>query len=50
MLSLMGKDNSKFRCSKLSQGWNIVNKDLVPPALIVGSYTKAPCEWAQSTQ
>ena len=46
MLGLVGKEGSEMRCSKLSQGWNVVNKDLFLPALIVGSYTKVLCEWA----
>ena len=41
VLGLMGKESSGLRFSKLSQGWNIVNKDLFLPALIVGSYSKA---------
>ena len=46
MLGLMGKVGSEQRCSKLSQGWNVVNKDLFLPALIAGSYTNMPRERA----
>ena len=28
------------------EGWNIVNKNLFLPILIVGSYATAPLEWA----
>ena len=28
VLGLVGKEGSKLRCSKFSQGWNVVNKDL----------------------
>ena len=50
MLGLMGTEGFELRCSKLSQGWNVINKDIPLPALIVGSFTKAPCEWPQSAQ
>ena len=46
MLGLMGKEDSELRCFELSQGWNTVNKDLLLPALIVGSYTMVTYEWA----
>ena len=48
MLGLMGKEGSELWCSKLSQGWNVVNKDPLPSALIVGFYSKAPCALVQS--
>ena len=46
MLGFMGKEGSEVKYSKSSQGWNIVNKDLFLPALIVGSFTKVPLGWA----
>ena len=42
VLGVLEKEDSELMCSKLSQGWNIVNKDQLLPALI-GSFTKAPC-------
>ena len=36
VLGLMGKKGSELRCSELSQGWTVLNKDLLLPALIVG--------------
>ena len=41
MLGLVGK-----QVSELPQGWNIVNKNVFLPILIVESYTKVPNEWA----
>ena len=38
----MEKELSQLRCSEPSQGWNIVNEDLLLPALIVGSFTNVP--------
>ena len=34
------------RCSRFPQGWNVVNKDPLLPALIVGSVTKVLRGWA----
>ena len=42
VLGLVGKEGSKHKCSELPQGGNIVNRNLFLPALIVGSFTKAP--------
>ena len=41
VLGLVGK-----QVSELPQGWNIVNKNVFLPILIVESYTKVPNEWA----
>ena len=46
MLGLMKQLGSERGYSKSHQGWNVINKDLFLPALIVGSYTKATHEWA----
>lgn len=46
VVGLLGKEGSELRCSEPSQGWNAVNKALLLPALIVGSYTMVTCEWA----
>ena len=46
MLGLVGKEGSKLRYSEQPQGWNVVKKDLLLPALIVGPFTKAPYGWA----
>ena len=45
MLGLLGKEGSEVRCSDLPQGWNVVNKDMLLPTLIVRSFTKATHEW-----
>ena len=45
-LGLMGRLGWELRCSKLSQGWNVVNKDPFLPALMVGSFTEAARGWA----
>ena len=42
MLALVGKEGSELRYSEPLQGWNVVNKDLFLPALLIGSFTKAP--------
>ena len=47
MLGLREEEGSKRQCSQPSQGWNIVNESLFLPALIVGSFTKVPSEWAR---
>lgn len=36
VLNLMGKKGSELRCSECSQDWNVLDKDLLPAALIVG--------------
>ena len=46
MLGLVGKEDSELRCSKFSQGRNVVNKDSFLPPLIAGLFTKASCVWA----
>lgn len=55
MLGLAEKEGSELsfskwgkehECSWLPQGWNVVNKDLLLPVLIVGSYTKTTYERA----
>ena len=48
VLGVVGKKGSELRCFKLSQGWNVVNKDLLLPALIVRSFPKAPPDGPQS--
>ena len=45
VLCLVGEEGSELRCSKLSQGWNVVNKDLLLPAFTVESFTTTPCGW-----
>ena len=52
VLGLMEKEGSEHKCSErpLPQGWNIVNKDLFLPTLIVWSFTKAPRGWALSAR
>ena len=46
VLSLLEKEGSEHECSPSPQGWDIGNKDLLLPALIVGFYTRATCGWA----
>ena len=46
VLGAMGKEGSELRCPEPPQGWNVVNKGLLLPALIVGSFLQALCEWA----
>lgn len=46
VLSLLRKEGSELRGSKLSRGWNVVNKTLLLPSLIVGSFTTVPHGWA----
>ena len=38
VLDLVGELGSENECSRLPQGWNVVNKDILP-ALVIGSYT-----------
>lgn len=40
-LGLKGKEGSELKGSRLSQSWNVINKVVLLPALIVGSLTKA---------
>lgn len=40
------KLDSEPECSQLPQGWNVVHKDMLLPALIAGLYTEAPHERA----
>ena len=42
VLGLVGKEDSKHKCSEPHQGWTIVNKDTFLPALVVGSFIKVP--------
>ena len=42
----MGNEGSELKRSQSPHGWNTANEDLFLPILIVGSGTKAPCEWA----
>ena len=46
MPGLVGEQDSELKCSQPPQGWNPVNRNLFLSTLIVGSYTKAPREWA----
>ena len=50
MLGLLGEEGSEMRCSAHPQGWNVVDKDLLLPALIVGLFTQAPPGQAWSAQ
>lgn len=45
-LGLMGEQGSELKYPQHPESWNTVNKDLFLPVLIVGPYTKAPCQWA----
>ena len=44
MLGLREEQGSECKCSQHPQDWNIINKNLFLSILIVGSYTKVPCE------
>ena len=42
VLGLVGKQGSEQKCCECPQRWNIVNKGLFLPMLIIGSGTKPP--------